>query len=419
MKREEKRIWKRKLVGISLVGVLLATQITGCRSQNSNESKTNVLKIERHPDVVVSLMGLDGEQEIKELPEAVNGEIMIHDMDLSCIDLENQLDNLLICSFNSKTIFSKSLPREYDPVQILEKGKQETKGLGVSELHEQGVTGKGVGIAIIDSPLLVNHDEYKDQLVYYSETDRVGKDSEADMHGTAVCSIVAGKSIGVAPDAEIYYIAENFAMFTEDNSILAEDIYEILNLNNTLPESKKIRVISISAGAEKMNSKGYKDYMKALQEAKNQGVFVITPSIGEEKRVDMAGEDIAYLGLSKIKGKEVGAKDSYSYAHWLQEDDNVTEWYSNVLCVPMDGMTLASPTGINDYAYYYHGGMSWSTPYLASVYVLACQVKPEITYDEFWKIAMDTADHVTNTDKNQVYDIPYLINVEKIIDALK
>ena len=47
----------------------------------------------------------------------------------------------------------------------------------------------------------------------------------------------------------------------------------------------------------------------------------------------------------------------------------------------MDSRCTASPTGINDYVYYREGGMSWTVPYLAGLYALACQVNPDIILD--------------------------------------
>jgi len=38
-------------------------------------------------------------------------------------------------------------------------------GLGLRALHEQGYTGRGVNVAIIDGPLLADHEEFGDRLV--------------------------------------------------------------------------------------------------------------------------------------------------------------------------------------------------------------------------------------------------------------
>lgn len=84
------------------------------------------------------------------------------------------------------------------------------------ELHALGITGKGVSIGIIDLTLLVDHREYAGRLRLYEEihtlrgSEGVPADTgEAQMHGPAVASIAAGITVGVAPDADLYYIACN------------------------------------------------------------------------------------------------------------------------------------------------------------------------------------------------------------------
>jgi subtilisin family serine protease len=62
--------------------------------------------------------------------------------------------------------------------------------------HEQ-LTGKGVGLAIIDQGLLVNHVEYRDRLRLYEEIHCL--DQNAAMHGPAVASLAVGRTISVAP----------------------------------------------------------------------------------------------------------------------------------------------------------------------------------------------------------------------------
>ena len=58
------------------------------------------------------------------------------------------------------------------------------------------------------------------------------------MHGPAVASILAGKTIGVAPGAHIYYAV---TPGTADSRPYADALHYILALNDTLPESEKIR----------------------------------------------------------------------------------------------------------------------------------------------------------------------------------
>lgn len=131
--------------------------------------------------------------------------------DLSKLDLRNSENDLMHSIFDTTTIWPSKgyLPKNVDPEKIMELGIN--PGLGIRKLHRQGITGRGVGIAIIDNPLLVDHKEYVDQLRFYEEDleilDCIPLKSKAHMHGPGVTSIAVGKNVGVAPEADLYYIA--------------------------------------------------------------------------------------------------------------------------------------------------------------------------------------------------------------------
>ncbi len=64
------------------------------------------------------------------------------------------------------------------------------------------------------------------------------------MHGPAVASIAVGKNVGVAPEADLYYIAETHGVFKEDGFDwdlywIAKSIDRIIEINRTLPMDKK------------------------------------------------------------------------------------------------------------------------------------------------------------------------------------
>ena len=124
-------------------------------------------------------------------------------------------------------------------------------GRGIREIHKEGIKGSGVSIAIIDQGLLVDHEEYKDNLVYYEKIHCI--DEGAALHGPAVASLAVGKSNGVAPNAKLYYIATTYGHFKEagyefDAAILADCIMRVIEINEDLPENEKIRVIYFSKG---------------------------------------------------------------------------------------------------------------------------------------------------------------------------
>ncbi len=120
--------------------------------------------------------------------------------------MTGSLDDLLHAIFDSKTQWpaSNQMPADFDWQAIMETGKN--PGLGIRSLHEAGITGRGVNIAIIDQPLIIDHIEYADRIRLYEEINVV-PGTPSQMHGPGVTSIAVGRTAGVAPHANVYYIA--------------------------------------------------------------------------------------------------------------------------------------------------------------------------------------------------------------------
>ena len=83
--------------------------------------------------------------------------------------------------------------------------------------------------------------------------------------------------------------------------------------------------------------------------------------------------------------------------------------------IPMDYRATASPTGPEDYVNYVYGGYSWAAPYLAGVYALAKQVKPEITPEEFCRLAMETSSSIRH-ETQQIGGKPTVSILYNLID---
>ncbi len=335
--------------------------------------------------------------------------------DLSNLDIqEDSLGALMGASFNTSTKWPEQIPEGFNPTEIIEISKD--PGLNVRELHSIGITGKGVGIAIIDQKLLVDHVEYKDQLKFYEEINM--SQGVAHMHGSTVASIAVGKTVGVAPEADLYYIAETHAMFNNgewilDHTWLAMSIDRILEVNKTLPEDEKIRVISISAGWLPEH-KGYDKVTEAVERAKEQGVFIVSSSV-------YYTHGLYFHGLGRDCYDEPNDFNSYKPGSWSEKafyEEKYKE-YEPMLLVPMDATATASPSGQEEYVYYPIGGWSWSIPYIAGLYALACQVKPEVTPEEFWQTALDTGDTVKLEKEGKTYKLEKIVNPVKLIERLQ
>ena len=149
---------------------------------------------------------------------------------------EYTAEDLYTYTYNTGTIFAGA---EDEAAALLEEDKD--PGLGVRGLQAQGITGKGVRAAIIDQPLLTDHPELSGRIAAYYDTGCEGETSS--MHGPAVASLFAGASIGIAPDATLYYAA--WPSWLMDSRYAAEALDWVVAQNEALPDGEKIRVVSV------------------------------------------------------------------------------------------------------------------------------------------------------------------------------
>ena len=399
----------------------LAILFVGCGSTKETESKSPELPEEsEEPSEILSdnTLGIVRkpyaadysemyQEKIKELPKynpdiKESWQVDLRSADLEHLDLSKNLDDLLYADFDNKTEWPDKSPEGFNPDIIMELGKN--PGLGIRKLHEKGITGKGVGIAIIDQELLVDHREYKEQLKSYEEIQ--SSSDTAQMHGPAVASIAVGKTVGVAPDADLYYIASDFGTYSDDGFVYdlfvcAEAIDRIVEINRALPEDKKIKIISISLGlSDYMN--GYREAIKAIKNAEEDGIYTLY--VGSR----------GFMGLGRDP-----LKDPDDIASYRRGDFWADSIYMNdKLLAPMDSRTYASPTGDDDYTFGRQGGLSWTVPYFAGLYALACQVNPEISLGYFWEEAIITSETIS-IDENNVEKLGRIVNPTKLIERIE
>jgi len=366
-------------------------------------------KIDRHPEPV-SYAGFNTYSEPPKYdPNSTDTwQMDLRSADLSHLDLSQSGNDLMYATFDSKTIWPENIPADFDWRAIMEIGKN--PGLGVGKLHEQGITGKGIGIAIIDQPLVVEHQEYATQLRLYEEIN-IQAGTEAQMHGPAVASIAVGKTVGVAPDADLYYIATQVGIFdgqggfVYDFSNVARAVRRVIEINTQLPSDRKIRVISISVGWQK-DQKGYAEIVEAVEEAEKAGMLVM-----------YANQKL--IGIGRAPLNDPDAFQSYEPGLFWAKNFYANPLYDNLLLVPMDSRTTASPTGKNEYVFYRTGGVSWAIPYIAGMYALAAQVKPQITPQEFWKIALETGQTIEIIHEGQTHQLGPILDPVALIAELQ
>ena len=252
-------------------------------------------------------------------------------------DLTNALGLADSLTISNVTTFQTS-PLGYDKDALLEWGKD--PGLGVDILHQLGYTGSGAVIAYVDQPLHQPlHEEY-DDLAHYINTCETADNS---MHGPAVLSLLAGDTIGTAPDAEVYFYAQE--SWRADQTTHAACLYQIIEQNESLPDAQKITMVGFSDNIDESeaNAQAFRDAVAACEEA---GIMVW-----------FCGEyaTACFVPMSDRSNPENLTRDQWGVGS-----------NPDLVFVPAGSRTTAATTGGAEYIYWSSGGLSWTMKRLSA-----------------------------------------------------
>jgi len=296
--------------------------------------------------------------------------------DMSKLDLHLQPALPATLNFNQATVWpaASRMPPGCNPKRILAEAMN--PGLGVRRLHERGITGKGVCVAIIDQPLYQDHPEFAGKIAAYHD---VGCNSENSMHGPAVASLLVGTNCGTAPGATLYFAAA--PSWTRDTAYQAKALDWIVEQNAKLPAGRKIRVVSVSAkpsGAAAPFTKNTGMWDEACRRAENAGMLVLDCTshrgfIGACWYDPAAPEDVSKC------------TPGYPGMTWSPGPDQ--------LLVPASPRTVAEEyvKGRCEFQYCGRGGLSWTIPYCAGVLAMGWQVRPDIPPDQMRELLFESA----------------------------
>jgi hypothetical protein len=290
--------------------------------------------------------------------------------DLSRLDLSQKGELLKVMPFDSRTVWPESdrLPPDFDPEAVMKWGKY--PGLGIKQLHDQGVTGKGIHVAIIDQPLLLGHIEYKDKLISYKEIQTGNADPQ--MHGPPVASILVGKTCGVAPGAILHYWAE--PSWKGDYKYRCIALEQIIQFNKGKERSEQIRVVSVSKGFSP-SEPNLDRWKTLLEKAKKSGIYIVhcgSMGFGAGCRfLEDSDNPANYRLCTFYKGGDVYHK-------------------SGTFFTPIDHRTTASQRAKDAYTFWTRSGLSWGAPYYAGVVALGIQVNPNLRPDQIEKLLYDS-----------------------------
>jgi hypothetical protein len=300
--------------------------------------------------------------------------------------------------YNTKTVWPERAGLYAD--KLLKKTMN--PGLGIRSLHQEGITGKGVNVAIIDQPTYLVHPEFAGKIVEYYDTGCETDDSS--MHGPAVASLLVGTHCGTAPDACVYYVAA--PSWKKDAAHYANGLDWIVAQNAKLPDGEKIRLVSVSAAPSGDGSpfeKNNKMWDEACIRAKADGIMVL----------DCTDDKLrGFIGRCWYDHRD--PENIAKCNPWAPPNKDYV-FNSDFICilVPSSPRTTAEDGGDNEIRYQYCGvgGLSWAIPYCAGVLAMGWQVNPELTPDQMRELLFESA----FTKKNKAK----IINPKKFIHLVR
>lgn len=281
---------------------------------------------------------------------------------------------------------------------ILELGMN--PGLGVRELHSQGITGKGVTVAIIDQPVVLEHPEFQGKIVKYYDVGTNLPPNTGSMHGPAVTSLLVGDSIGIAPDAEVYFVAA--PSWLGDAMYYADALDWIIQENEKLPEQSRIRAVSVStmpSGIWALLNENQDAWDAAYQRATEAGILVLDCTYEQGITVPCTHDLDDPDNVAKCIPNWSGPTDS------PHKRINIPTRRTTATEIGAEGKLVFS------YQYTGEGGLSWTVPYLTGVLAMGWQVNPELTNSQILDLLYASAYEANNPAG--------IINPKAFIEAVK
>ncbi|WP_176461862.1 S8 family serine peptidase [Anaeromicrobium sediminis] len=212
----------------------------------------------------------------------------------------------------------------------------------------QGFKGENVKVAVIDTGILIDHEQFKD--VKITEKSMLDDKVEPNYHGTAVASLIAGKDLGVAPSCEL----------------LSIEIKDSVG-DPHLDKIAKAIIYAVDEGCDLINISyshyaNYGGVEEAIEYAEANNVLIICSSGNdgsEGKRYPAAFDETISVG---------GVNYDYEKIKWVTYGSTLD------VCQVCENVLAAHSISSNEYALM--SGTSFSTPIVTGIAaLLVCKHK--------------------------------------------
>ena len=160
--------------------------------------------------------------------------------DLTNYQFEDNISNKTIrkVPFSTRTIFPIKHPFHFNDC-IFHVDEE------LQKLHNEGINGEGVNVAIIDFAFEIVPDEIKECLVSYKNCHN---ECPVHFHGVTVATQLCGKNLGVAPKVNLWFYGTR-----QGKNTVTDDMVALKDIYNQNKKGANIKIINISASLYREN----------------------------------------------------------------------------------------------------------------------------------------------------------------------
>ena len=243
----------------------------------------------------------------------------------------------------------------------------------LNTVHQKGITGKGVTIAVIDGPVDTSNPALKGANITDKSRCTIQDSPEGVRHGTDMAIILVSPISGVAPDATLYNYQAFTGSTTSNGSCDSNGgrLNKVSALINQAVEDGA-QIISVSQSVNESTN----ELKWAITNAITRGVIIVAAAGNEALPDDITalGRYSGVLGVSAINSDGTFA----SYSNW--GDGVVTAAFGGPYTTY--DVNTGEPVTVQ--------GTSISTPLVAGMLALARQKWPDATTNQILQLLVHT-----------------------------
>ena len=293
------------------------------------------------------------------------------------------------------------------------------KTIRADKLWRRGITGKGVGVAVLDTGIAGDAADFKaadgSSRVVANVVTNVGAGTAGDRygHGTHVAGIVAGNSFNRAPGDPLYGHYVGVAPDANLIAIKASDDYGNATVLDVIKgiafavdhrADYNIRVLNLSLSTEVPQSYKTDPLDAAVEYAWQHGIVVVAASGNRGNAADAVqyapANDpfvISVGGADETANYGKGAKADWSSGGMTQDGvskPDVVAPGAHIISVLAPGSAFAAlcPACVVAGQYFKAGGTSMAAPVVSGAVALMLQARPNLTPDQV-KTLLEMTDH--------------------------